>query len=52
MNVSYVIQSSDGLGAGESGESGVGLLHQDKAIVTFLEPAEEIKLRKKIDKSP
>ncbi|MEI9893879.1 MAG: UDP-N-acetylmuramoyl-L-alanine--D-glutamate ligase [Chthoniobacter sp.] len=47
--MSYANQSIAVLGAGESGESAARLLHQDKAMVTILDTAEENKLRKKIE---
>jgi UDP-N-acetylmuramoylalanine--D-glutamate ligase len=49
LNVSYAHKSIAVLGAGESGESAARLLHQENAMVTILDSAEENKLRKKID---
>ncbi|MEP6669603.1 MAG: UDP-N-acetylmuramoyl-L-alanine--D-glutamate ligase [Chthoniobacter sp.] len=47
--MSYAHQSIAVLGAGESGESAARLLHQENAMVTILDTAEENKLRKKIE---
>jgi UDP-N-acetylmuramoylalanine--D-glutamate ligase len=47
--VSYANKSIAVLGAGESGESAAILLHQENAMITVLDTAEENKLRKKID---
>jgi UDP-N-acetylmuramoylalanine--D-glutamate ligase len=47
--VSYAHQSIAVLGAGESGEAAARLLHQENAMVTILDTAEENKLRKKIE---
>ena len=47
--MSYANKSIAILGAGESGEAAARLLHQENAMVTILDTAEENKLRKKID---
>jgi UDP-N-acetylmuramoylalanine--D-glutamate ligase len=47
--VPYTNQTIAVLGAGESGESAAILLHQEGAMVTVLDTAEENKLRKKMD---